>query len=182
MAAGFISPRVGRTIERHGGRPVLAASAGLFAVGLCGLAAAPSLPLYLAAWLVLGLAMGAGLYDAAFATLGRLYGQGARQAITNLTLFGGFASTACWPLSAYLVSSLGWRGTCLVYAALHLAVALPLYLLTLPRVAGRDGAWRMPAGAAGRLPERTPPTRARRRGRSSFCSRRRSRSARRSRL
>ena len=98
-----------------------------------------SLPLYLAAWLVLGLAMGAGLYDAAFATLGRLYGQGARQAITTLTLFGGFASTACWPLSAFLVSSLGWRGACLVYAALHLAVALPLYLVTLPRVAGRPG-------------------------------------------
>ena len=117
MAAGFVSPRVGRTIERHGGRPVLAASAGLFAAGLCGLAAAPTLPVYLAAWIVLGLAMGAGLYDAAFATLGRLYGQGARQAITTLTLFGGFASTACWPLSACLVTSLGWRGACLAYAA-----------------------------------------------------------------
>ena len=139
VAAGFISPRVGRTIDERGGRPVLATSALLLAAGLCGLAAAPSLPLYLAAWIVLGLAMGAGLYDAAFATLGRLYGQGARQAITTLTLFGGFASTACWPLSAFLVSSLGWRGACLVYAGLHLAVALPLYLVTLPRVAGRPG-------------------------------------------
>ena len=58
MAAGLVSPRVGRTIERHGGRPVLAASAGLFAAGLCGLAVAPVLPVYLAAWFVLGLAMG----------------------------------------------------------------------------------------------------------------------------
>ena len=147
MAAGFISPRVGRTIDERGGRPVLATSALLFAAGLCGLAAAPSLPLYLAAWIVLGLAMGAGLYDAAFATLGRLYGQGARQAITTLTLFGGFASTACWPLSAFLVSSLGWRGACLVYAGLHLAVALPLYLVTLPRVA-RTSRPCGPAGAA----------------------------------
>ena len=71
--------------------------------------------------------MGAGLYDAAFATLGRLYGQDARQAITILTLFGGFASTVCWPLSAYLTAALGWRGACLAYAAMHLAVALPLY-------------------------------------------------------
>ena len=70
--------------------------------------------------------MGAGLYDAAFASLGRLYGQSARQPITILTLFGGFASTVCWPLSAYLETSLGWRGTCLVYAGLHLAMALPL--------------------------------------------------------
>ena len=38
-----------------------------------------------------------------------------------------------------MLSSLGWRGACLVYAGLHLAVALPLYLVTLPRVAGRPG-------------------------------------------
>ena len=56
--------------------------------------------------------MGAGLYDAAFATLGRLYGRGARGAITDLTLFGGFASTVCWPLSAFLVEAVGWRGAC----------------------------------------------------------------------
>jgi hypothetical protein len=82
-------------------------------------------------------AWGAGLYDPAFATLGRLYGAGARSAITTLTLFGGFASTVCWPLSAALVTHLGWRGACLVYAAFHVAVLLPLYLGALPReVAG----------------------------------------------
>lgn len=145
MMAGLVSPRVGRTIDRRGGRPVLAASAVLFAAGLCGLAAAPSLPVYLAAWAVMGLAMGAGLYDAAFATLGRLYGQGARQAITSLTLFGGFASTVCWPVSAYLVSVFGWRGACLVYAGVHLALALPLYLFALPAVAGNK---EQPAGSA----------------------------------
>ena len=151
IAAGLISPRVGRTIEHHGGRPVLAASAGLFAAGLCGLAAAPVLPVYLASWLVLGLAMGAGLYDAAFATLGRLYGQSARQAITALTLFGGFASTACWPLSAWLATSLGWRGTCLVYAALHLAIALPLYVFALPQKPERRALART-GNDPGRLP------------------------------
>jgi hypothetical protein len=73
--------------------------------------------------------MGTGLYDAAFAALGRLYGQNARGPITSLTLFGGFASTVCWPLSAFLLEAVGWRGTCLVYAGLHLAVALPLQLV-----------------------------------------------------
>ena len=77
--------------------------------------------------------MGAGLYDASFATLGRLYGQRARTAIATLTLFGGFASTACWPLSAFLVSEFGWRGTCLAYAGVHLFVLLPLYLVGLPK-------------------------------------------------
>ena len=77
--------------------------------------------------------MGAGLYDPAFATLGRLYGHGGRSAITTLTLFGGFASTVCWPLSAFLDAHLGWRGACLVYAGFQLAVALPAYLFLLPR-------------------------------------------------
>jgi hypothetical protein len=146
LAGGLVSPRIGRAIERHGGRPVLAASAGLLATGLVGLALAPGVPAYLAAWLVVGLGMGAGLYDAAFATLGRLYGMGARHAIALLTLFGGFASTICWPLSAFLVAALGWRGACLTYAALQIAVALPIHLLALPRLA----AWEAQRSETGR--------------------------------
>ena len=116
LTAGLASPRVGDSIQHRGGRPVLAVSALLLALGLIGLALAPALPIYLVSWLVLGAGMGAGLYDAAFATLGRLYGQRARRAIATLTLFGGFASTVCWPLSAMMVSHLGWRGACLIYA------------------------------------------------------------------
>jgi MFS family permease len=137
LVEGLVSPYVGDAIERYGGRPILAISAGFLCAGLLGLALAPNLPLYIAAWLVVGVGMGAGLYDAAFSTLGRLYGRDARQAITALTLFGGFASTVCWPLSAFLTSELGWRGACLAYAGIQLAVALPVYLLALPREAGR---------------------------------------------
>ncbi len=133
LIAGVVSPWVGRAIARRGGRPVLAVSAGLLAAGLLTSALAHSLPVYLSAWLMIGLGMGAGLYDPAFATLGRLYGHGGRSAITTLTLFGGFASTICWPLSAFLDAHLGWRGVCLVYAGFQLAVALPAYLFILPR-------------------------------------------------
>jgi MFS family permease len=126
LVAGLISPQVGRLVHEKGGRPVLAASSVLFAAGI-GLA--PSLPIYLIAWIVLGAGMGCGLYDAAFAALGRLYGRGARGPITNLTLFGGFASTVCWPLSAFLANTFGWREACLIYAAMHLVVALPLQLV-----------------------------------------------------
>jgi MFS family permease len=132
LTAGLVSPRVGDSIQHRGGRPVLAASALLLAFGLIGLAVATNLPMYLASWLVLGAGMGSGLYDAAFATLGKLYGQRAQRAIATLTLFGGFASTVCWPLSAMLVAHLGWRGACLVYAGIHLAIVLPLYLFALP--------------------------------------------------
>jgi predicted MFS family arabinose efflux permease len=138
LVAGFAAPRVGRAIETWGGRPVLGASAGLCALGLALLAMSPYYFLFAVGWVVLGLAMAAGLYDAAFSTLGRLYGENARQAITALTLFGGLASTVCWPLTAYLNEALGWRGACLVYAALHLAVACPIYFFILPRESKRQ--------------------------------------------
>lgn len=132
LVAGLISPRVGTLIDRNGGRTVMAFSAVCIGLGQIGLATAPNLAVFVSAWLVIGLGMGAGLYDAAFATLGRLFGANARSAIGALTLFGGFASTVCWPLSALLLSHLGWRGACLVYAGVQLLVALPLYLAFLP--------------------------------------------------
>jgi predicted MFS family arabinose efflux permease len=133
LVSGLVSRRVGRTIDRRGGRPVLASSAALLAAGMLCLAAAPNVIVYVAAWIIIGLGMGTGLYDPAFSTLGRLYGQEARPLITGTTLFGGFASTVCWPLSAVLLDQVGWRGTCLAYAGIHLFVVLPLYLFAIPR-------------------------------------------------
>ncbi|WP_407518549.1 MFS transporter [Methylobacterium oryzisoli] len=151
LVAGLALPRIGRAIGRHGGRPVLATASAVLALGLAVIGLAPSLPVFVAGWLILGLGMGAGLYDAAFATLGRLYGAAARPAISAVTLWGGFASTVCWPLSAVLVAQCGWRGTCLVYAGLHLAVSLPLILRALPPAPPR------PEAAPGEEPSGTGP-------------------------
>ena len=134
LISGLAAPRVGRAIEGRGGRPVLLASAGLLALGLLLLGLLPGLWGWAAGWMVLGLGMAMGLYEAAFATLGVLYGRAARRPITLVTLLAGFASTVGWPMSAALVPLLGWRGTCLAYAAMLLLVVLPLYWL-LPRAA-----------------------------------------------
>ncbi|HKP26290.1 MAG TPA: MFS transporter [Dongiaceae bacterium] len=131
LVAGAGSPWVGRRIHARGGRMVLAASAVLLALGLGILAVSPALSVYLAGWAVIGLGMASGLYNAAFSTLGQLYGDRARRPIAAVTLFGGFASTTCWPLSAFLVAQFGWRGACAGYALIHLAVVLPLYLVSL---------------------------------------------------
>jgi len=155
LAAGLISPQVGRTIDVKGGRPVLIASSFLLGTGLATLALAHSLSVYLLAWLLLGVGMGTGLYDAAFATLGRLYGKQARSAITTLTLWGGFASTVCWPLSAWLVEHLGWRGACGVYAAIQVLISLPLHAFILPST----GTVRPDGKPSGSTPEApAPPT------------------------
>jgi hypothetical protein len=134
LVAGLISPQVGRVIDRHGGRPVLLASSLFFATGLIGVGLAPTLPVYLMAWALIGCGMGTGLYDAAFAALGRLYGSAARSPITNLTLFVGFTSTICWPLSVLMIDHVGWRTACFIYAGLHLVVALPLQMSVVRRL------------------------------------------------
>ncbi|MFY9836670.1 MAG: MFS transporter, partial [Xanthobacteraceae bacterium] len=89
LVAGIVSPRVGRAIGKNGGGLILALGAAFLGTGLLVLSAAENLLWYLCAWLIIGAGMGAGLYDAAFATLGSIYGKDARGAITSVTLFGG---------------------------------------------------------------------------------------------
>jgi predicted MFS family arabinose efflux permease len=155
LVSGLAAPRVGALVERRGGRPVLAGGAALLAAGLVLLGLSPTLPVHVAAWALLGVGMAATLYDAAFAALGRLYGSAARGPITDLTLIAGFASTACWPLSALLLTEVGWRGTCLAYAGLHAGLVLPLILAAYPREAPRP-AVAAPAAGAGPPPPVPP--------------------------
>lgn len=137
MAAA--GPAVGRAIDRTGGRGVLLLSHILFAAGLAMLGVTEHIAMLFAAWCVLGVAMAMGLYDAAFATLVRLYGHNARKPITGITLIAGFASTVGWPLSAYMDAQIGWRGACFVWAALHLVLALPLTWRRIPAAAQTSG-------------------------------------------
>jgi predicted MFS family arabinose efflux permease len=137
VVSALLGPQAGRAIDRFGGRPVLMGTSIVFASGLVALGLAQGIVGLFGAWLLLGVAMGSGLYEAAFAALVRLRGRDARNAITGITLIAGFASTVGWPLSTLLESQFGWRGACFAWAALHLLLGLPLNAL-LPR----DGASR----------------------------------------
>src|SRR5215467_8684189 len=133
VIAGLLGPRIGRQIDHVGGRPVLSISNVTLAGGLVLLGFTRSIPMLMAAWLLLGIGMGYGLYDAAFGALGRIYGEAARGAITGITLIAGFASTVGWPLTALGLAHIGWRDTCFAWAAAHILLGRPLNLL-LPRV------------------------------------------------
>ena len=114
LLSALLGPAAGRAIDRRGGRDVLALSNLVFAAGLLLLAASTGIADLSVAWLVLGIGMALGLYDAAFATLAGLYRGEARGAITGITLLAGFASTVGWPATALLTDELGWRGACVV--------------------------------------------------------------------
>jgi MFS family permease len=133
LVAGLVAPFVGRSIDRFGGHVVMTAGSLIGALGLALLARVDSPAGYFAVWVVLGAALSASLYDAAFGTLGRIFGAAARRPITALTLAGGFASTAGWPATHFLVEAVGWRGTYMIYAAVLALVAAPLHAFLLPR-------------------------------------------------
>lgn len=133
LVAGLVAPYVGRSIDRFGGHVVMTIGSLTGAAGLFLIVSAAHPLLYYIVWMVLGVAMAANLYDSAFATLGRIFGVGARRPITALTLAGGFASTVSWPVTYFLLERVEWRGTYLVYAALLACVAAPLHAIALPR-------------------------------------------------
>ena len=126
VVSALLGPVAGRLVDRYGGRKVLSGNSVVFAAGLCALAAAQGPVSLFAAWSLIGVAMAAGFYEAAFSTLVRIYGSGARPSITGITLIAGFASTIGWPLTTWLDLEYGWRAACLVWAAIHLLIALPL--------------------------------------------------------
>jgi len=101
--------------------------------------------------------MAACLYDPAFSTLHRVSGAAYRRAVTALTLFGGFASTVFWPLSQYLLDTVGWRTAFGLYAALHALVCLPLHLIFVP---GSDVRVAAAAGSSDAAPTREARTHA----------------------
>ncbi len=152
LLSGLLGPLAGRMIDRHGGRDVLAATNVVFAAGLVLLSFASGVAGLAAAWIVLGAGMGFGLYEAAFATAAGLWGRGARNAITGITLFAGFASTVGWPASAFFIDEFGWRGACLTWAALHILVGLPMNRLLVPKAPPPEPAPVAETGAPASIP------------------------------
>lgn len=136
VIAAMLGPRIGRQIDLVGGRQVLSASNLTIAAGLALLGFSQSVAVMAFAWLVLGIGMAMGLYDAAFAALGRIYGTQARGSITGITLMAGFASTVGWPLTAWGLAHFGWRETCFAWAAANILIGLPLNFVMLPAIKG----------------------------------------------
>lgn len=133
LISSAVSTLVGKLIDQRGGRPVMSIGSVLMAAGLVLLSQVRHEYTYLAAWAFLGIAMRLCLYDAAFAALVQVTPSRGRRAISYLTLFGGFASSVFWPIGHELNAAYGWRSTLLIFAAINLAVCLPLHWFGLAR-------------------------------------------------
>ena len=133
LAMGVVSTWTGRTIDRRGARAVMSTGTLLVSAGLVALSQVRSEAAYLAVWIFLGVGMRLCLYDAAFAALVQVLPSRGRLAISYLTLFGAFASTVFWVIGHFLNEALGWRETLVIFAAINLAICLPMNWYGLAR-------------------------------------------------
>lgn len=148
LVSGLLAPMAGQAIRRHGGRPVLMGGALILALGLVLMTAAPNLPLFMAAWAVMGVGMAGCLYDPLFSAIGQAYGPPARSAMTQVALISGFALTLCWPAGSWLMEAAGWRVVCLVYAALDATLVIAVFAWALPKEQRPPGAASPGGGSA----------------------------------
>lgn len=158
LAGGLVAPFTGRLIDRVGAARTMTFGSIAAAVFLAAASASPSGWIFAASLVAMGAASAAVLYAAAFAALVQLGHAQATRAITHLTLIAGFASTLFWPLTAWLMTFLGWQQVYLVFAALNLLVCAPLHWwlarLTARAASGPTQASASPpAASAGVLPK-----------------------------
>lgn len=132
LIGGLVAPIAGRLIDHYGTRVVMTVGSILAGLSLLGLAEARGPVSYVAAMVALEIVSTLVLYDAAFTALTQARGPGARRAISQLTLIGGFASTLFWPLTTALLASFDWREIYRIYAVVQFALCAPLHLLLLP--------------------------------------------------
>ncbi|HKA43043.1 MAG TPA: MFS transporter [Burkholderiales bacterium] len=148
LVMGAVSAWAGRAIDRYGARAIMTAGTVIVSLGLYALSLVQSEWAYLAVWALLGAGMRLCLYDAVFAALVQVVPSRGRLAISYLTLFGAFASTVFWVVGHYLNEAGGWRQTLALFAAINLAVCLPLNWIGLTR--------REPAGKSAEIKAAAP--------------------------
>lgn len=127
-----LAPLYGRWMDRFGAGVVLLVGALARAGALVAMAIASDLVVFIAALLAVQLLSQATEYDATFAAAVEVAGAHARTAMSQITLWGGLASTAFWPLTSMLLERGSWREMLLIYAGIMLLACAPVALM-LPR-------------------------------------------------
>lgn len=101
-------------------------------IGMLAFAAAPNLLVLYLAWIVIGVAMAAVLYEPAMAVLVALDPARRRRTLAVVTVAGGLASTVFAPLAGWLVDALGWRQALAVLGIAGGVITTVLHAFVLP--------------------------------------------------
>jgi MFS family permease len=131
---------VGRWLDRHGPRALMTAGSAGAALLVVAWSQVHDLVVFYLVWIGLGMAMACVLYEAAFTVVTKWFRVRRRQALTAVTLVGGFASFVFSPLSNWLIDEQGWRSALLTLAVILAAATVPLHGVFLRAAPQRVGA------------------------------------------
>lgn len=123
--AGAAAPLVGRWVDRHGARWLMTAGSVLAGASVLAWSRAGSVAELYVAFVGVGLAGAAVLYEPAFAVVAAWFRRGRARALLTVTVVAGFSSTIFLPLTQVLVDRLGWRDALVVLAVLVGSCAVP---------------------------------------------------------
>jgi MFS family permease len=144
LMSAALAPAVGRWGDRGYGPLVMQVGGVSAAMLLIAWTLLPGVVMLYLVWAGLGLCMAATLYEPAFVIVGRAYDNPTvrLRALAAVTIFGGLASTAFLPATAFLVTAVGWRGAVVVLAIALAASTLLIRQLVFRTLAPRPSAER----------------------------------------
>lgn len=127
LIGGLVAPVSGQWADKFGAARVMVWGSLAAALALAACALAPERVTFALGLVAIEVASAFVFYATAFAVLAQAAGGHAQRSITHLTLIGGFASTIFWPITAALHDVMSWREVYLTYAALNLAICVPVH-------------------------------------------------------
>lgn len=144
LVSGAVAVPIGRFLDRHGGRLVMSLGSAAGVALLLAWANVHDLTSLYLVWAGMGVVLAATLYEPAFAVVMQWFRRRRVRALTVVTVFGGLASTAFYPITAWLVEAQGWRAALVTLAVVLGLITVPLHVLTLraspsPTVPHPDG-------------------------------------------
>jgi MFS family permease len=153
LVTAALTPLTGRLVDRGWGGELMVLFPLLGAAALAGMGWADSHAAWLGLWAVVGVSQAGSFYETCFAFVTRRLGDGARAAITRITLVAGFAGTLAFPLGEVLGRGLGGQGALAAMALMIVVGTVPanLWAVTSLRRLERAGGLARPAAAPGAL-------------------------------
>jgi predicted MFS family arabinose efflux permease len=139
LITAVLTPFTGRLVDRGWGGELLIWMPALGAAALAGLSLVQTPFAWVGLWAVIGVAQAGSFYETCFAFLTRRLGDGARAAITRITLVAGFASTLSFPLGHALGRAFGGQGALVAFAGLILLGSVPVNMIGVARLRRLQG-------------------------------------------
>jgi MFS family permease len=129
---------VGHWLDRRGPRLLMTAGSILGVALMLGWSQVRDLGTFYVLWILMGLCWSATLYSPAFATITAHFRERRTEALTLVTLMAGLASTIFYPLTAWLISQLGWRSALVALAAILAVTTILPHALILRKAKARE--------------------------------------------